>query len=155
MMRREPKPSALASEATGLVKRPRQRRSGPIVSKSVRSRAASAFARRSSSGESSTMDLGRLKRWTGNFRALTVIVPAALRGAPVPSTNPRRPHVLPGLASRSVPASAPPPPAPPPQERTADQPPPPDGKPAALRPRRKRDTEKTPRQGPKAGGGPG
>src|SRR3981189_3458509 len=79
MMRREPKLSALPAEATGRVNRPRQSRSELIGANSVRGRAASASARRSFSGERSTMEAGRLKRWTENLRALIVIVPALLR----------------------------------------------------------------------------
>ena len=52
------------------------------------------------------MDLGRVRRWTGNFRDLTVIAPEALCGDPAPSTKPTCQGVRPGFASRSTPMSA-------------------------------------------------
>jgi hypothetical protein len=49
------------------------------------------------------MDLGRLKRWTGKLRALTVIGPR-LAAAPLPAKS--EPTAPAGLASRSMPMSA-------------------------------------------------
>ncbi len=52
------------------------------------------------------MPPGSVRRSTGKPPALTVTVPAALRGTPPPSTNPIRHGTFPGLVSRSTPVSA-------------------------------------------------